>query len=156
VALGSVGGGGVTALVFEKGRKGGESSSSSSASERGLSGALDDCRGRRANMRLRFIGCGASDSNDEEVEESLAIAEGLAVRWRERCSCLGDASTDLLWAKDDWRSLGVHGEVSCTCVTVLLEAVRDSVPKAMSLIFSRSFPRNTSCSPWHFLTPFAV
>ena len=45
-------------------------------------------------MRLRCIGCIGSDSDEEEAEESLAIAEGLAVRIRERCAGLGEASTD--------------------------------------------------------------
>lgn len=42
VAPGSIGGGEVTVLASEKGRNGSESSSSSSASERGLRGAFDD------------------------------------------------------------------------------------------------------------------
>ena len=66
--------------MSEKGRKGGEFSSSSSASERGLRGALDEVyRGRRAKTRLCVIGWGASsDDDDEEEDESLATAAGLA------------------------------------------------------------------------------
>lgn len=130
MALGS-GTGGVTGRAFENGRKGGESSSSSSASDKGLSGALDEYLGRRANIRLLFIGCGASEPEEEEVEESLATAEGLAVRSRECCLCLGDTSTDRRLAKKDCRSLGVRSE-ALTWVTVLFEAVRDSVPTSMS------------------------
>lgn len=76
----------MAALAAENGRKGGESSSSSSASERGFIGALlDEYRGlREAKARLRDMGCGASESEEEELEESLAIADGLASLSRER------------------------------------------------------------------------
>ena len=130
--LGSVGAGGVIGRALEKGRKGGEPSSSSSASDRGLRGALEEgYRGRRAKARLRDIGWGAS--SDEEVEdESLAIPEGLASLPDERCCCFGDASTDLpeasrlraRWAKEKRLSVGVRGDAGI-CVTVWVEAVRD-------------------------------
>lgn len=65
--------------MSEKGRKGGEPSSSSSASERGLRGALDEVyRGRRAKTRLWVIGRGASSDDVEDEDESLATAGGLA------------------------------------------------------------------------------
>ena len=125
-------------LASEKGRKGCESSSSSSASERGLRGAFDvEYRGRRAKTRLRFIGCGASESEDEEAEESLATADGLAMRSRERWVCLGDGSTGrcggsrlrFRWAKTECLSTGDRGEPDreafCAWVMVLVEVVRD-------------------------------
>lgn len=114
VELGSVGLGGVMGRASEKGRKGGESSSSSSASDRGLRGALDGgYRGRRAKTRLRVVGRGAS--SDEEEEESLAMADGLASLPYARCCCFGDASMDLpeasrlraRWAKEERLSVGV-------------------------------------------------
>lgn len=118
MALGDAGGGVVVVLASEKGRKGGESSSSSSASERGLRGALlDEYRGRRgANARLRDMGCGVSESDEEELDDELAIAEGLAFLSRERRFSFGGTSMDLrevsrlLLAKDDCLSAGGRGE----------------------------------------------
>ena len=136
VELGSVGAGGVMGRASEKGRKGGESSSSSSASDRGLRGALDDVyRGRRAKTRLRLIGWGAS-SDEEEEDESLAMADGLASLPYGRWGCFGDASTDLpeasrlraRWAKEERLSVGVRGDAG-TCVTVWVDAVRDIEPR---------------------------
>lgn len=131
VELGSVGASGVMGRASEKGRKGGKSSSSSSASDRGLRGALEEYRGRRAKARLRDIGWGAS-SDEEEEDESLAMADGLASLPRGRCCCFGDASTDLpevsrlraRWAKEERLSVGVRGDAGI-CVTVWVEAVRD-------------------------------
>ena len=135
VELGSVGAGGVMGRASEKGRKGGESSSSSSASDRGFSGALEEYRGRRAKVRLRDIGWGAS-SDEEEEDESLAMADGLASLPNGRCCCFGDASTDwpeasrlrARWAKEECLSVGVRGDAG-TCVTVWVEAVRDIGPR---------------------------
>lgn len=132
---GSASAGGVMGRVSEKGRKGGESSSSSSASDRGLRGALEEeYRGRRTKARLRDIGWGAS-SDDEEEDESLAMADGLASLPNGRCCCFGDASTDLpeasrlraRWAKVECLSVGVRGDAG-VCVTVWVEAVRDVGP----------------------------
>ena len=118
VELGSVGNGGVMGRASEKGRKGGESSSSSSATDRGLRGALEEeYRGRRAKARLRDNEWGAS-SDEEEEDESLAMAEGLASLPIGRCCCFGDASIDLpefsrlraRWAKEECLSVGVRGE----------------------------------------------
>ena len=136
VELGSVGAGGVTGRAFEKGRKGGECSSSSSASDRGFRGALEEeYQGRRAKVRLRDIGWGAS-SDEEEEDESLAMAGGLASLPNGRCCCFGDASTDLpeasrlraRWAKEECLSVGVRGDAGI-CVTVWVEAVRDIGPR---------------------------
>lgn len=130
VELGSVEAGGVTGRRPEKGRKGGDSSSSSSASDRGLRGALEEeYRGRRAYARLRDIGCGASSDEEEDEDESLATADGLASLRTERCCCFGDASTDLpeasrLRAKEECFSVGVRGDAGI-CVTVWVDAVRD-------------------------------
>jgi len=99
----------VVVLAVEKGRKGGESSSSSSASDRGFIGPLvDEHRGlREAKARLRDMGCGTSDSDEDELEEELAIADGLASLSRERRLSCCNTSVDrrealrLRLAKDD-------------------------------------------------------
>lgn len=63
-------------LAAEKGRNGAASSSSSSASDRGFNGALvDGYRGLRdAKARLLGMGWGAFESDEEGLEEELAIA----------------------------------------------------------------------------------
>ena len=83
------------------------------------------------------MGCGASESEDEDAEESLAIADGLAMRSRERWVCLGAGSTGrrgvsrlrLRWAKTECLSTGDRGEPDreafCAWVMVLVEVVRD-------------------------------
>jgi len=70
----------VAFLAAEKGRNGAESSSSSSASDRGFIGALvDEYRGLRdAKARLLDVERGASELDEEELEEELASADGLA------------------------------------------------------------------------------
>lgn len=67
-------------LAAEKGRNGAASSSSSSASDRGFNGALvDGYRGLRdAKARLLDVERGASELDEEELEEELASADGLA------------------------------------------------------------------------------
>lgn len=136
VELGSAGLGGVMGRASEKGRNGGESSSSSSASNSGLRGTLEEeYRGRRAKARLRDIGWGAS-SDEEEEDESLAMADGLASLANGRCCCFGDVSISLpevsrlraRWAKEECLSVGVRGDAG-TCVTVWVEAVRDVGPR---------------------------
>lgn len=113
-------------LGSEKGRKGGESASSSSASESGPRGALElECRGRRMYARLRDNGGAASDSDPEELELS-ALLDGLlgdslknglsfcvrseslrdASRALEECMAGARASEDVLWAR--------VGEAFCT------------------------------------------
>lgn len=85
VALGSVDGGdeddwAFAALGSEKGRKGGESASSSSWSSLSESGPRAvlavECRGRRMYARLRDMGGAVSESEEEEVESS-ALLEAL-------------------------------------------------------------------------------
>ncbi len=79
VALGSLGWGCTTALESTNGKKGGESVSSSSASESGPRGALElEWRGRRMYARLRDNWGAAADSEDEEELESSALLDGLA------------------------------------------------------------------------------
>ena len=125
-------------FALEKGRNGTSSSSSSSASDKGFKRRFpEECLGRRANMRLRFMGCRASASEDEEEdEESLTIAEGLALVSAESFVFFGDASNDLRRANDGLFSLEVRGEalgeVVSNCLTVFVEVVRDNVPKSVS------------------------
>lgn len=93
VAPGSPTGGGVFGLVLDNGRNGEASSSSSSASDRMFGGAFAaEYLGLRAKARLRTMGCGAPDS--DELEESLAIADGLEAFSVGGRPCLGDASAE--------------------------------------------------------------
>jgi hypothetical protein len=70
----------VVGLAAEKGRNGAESSSSPSASDKVFIGALVNAnRGLRdAKARLLDMGWGASESDEEELDDELAIADGLA------------------------------------------------------------------------------
>lgn len=108
VALGSLGvftGDCTVGLGSEKGRKSGESASSSSASDRGPRGALGlECRGRRMYARLRDKVGAASDSDSEELELS-ALLDGLfgdslknGLSFCVRSESLRDASRAL----EDW------------------------------------------------------
>ena len=89
------------ALLSENGRNGGESSRSSSASERACNVALDDLnRGRRAYARLRDRGASASDEDpdDDKESESGTFAGGVLGRSKVACFCFGEASKDFRWA----------------------------------------------------------
>ena len=103
VALGSTGVGSfLTAVGSEKGRKGAESSSSSSASESDPRGFLElEYRGRRMYARLRDSGGAASDSDDEELEKSILLDE-LAFLSTEDILSLAVASDDF---RDSSRAL---------------------------------------------------
>ena len=64
------------------------------------------------------MGCGASDSDEEDVEESLAIAEGLADLSVERRVSICCVPVDLpevsrfRWARGYCLSAGVRGEAA--------------------------------------------
>ena len=125
-------------LGLEKGKKGGESASSSSASESGPRGAFElECRGRRMYARLRDKGGAASDSEDEELELSALLdgLVGVSVRiaglsFCVRSESLRDASRALeAWmagerASEDGRWPRV-GEAFCIWCTVLVEEFLD-------------------------------
>lgn len=125
----------VVDLASEKGRKGGESSPSSSASDRAFKFDLAAAyRGLRANALLLVMSWPSSESEDEE----LSMAEELDSRSIEGLPYFGDVSTDfrlcsrlgLLCRNDEWISREerclIGGECVGIWVIVLAEDFRDS------------------------------